>query len=132
MPDLPNPAGGLAALLGIELVEAGPERVVATMPVTPDHHQPMGYLHGGASVAFAETIVSVGAFLGAPKGHTAFGMEINANHLRSKQEGLLTGVGTPVHQGRTSQVWQVEIRDEDEKLICVSRCTVAITPLRTG
>ncbi|MEL6610522.1 MAG: hotdog fold thioesterase [Bacteroidota bacterium] len=132
MAALPNTTGGLAALLGIELLEAGPDRVVATMPVTPDHHQPMGYLHGGASVAFAETLVSYGAFLGAPEGHTAFGMEINANHLRSKQDGLLTGVATPLHQGRTSQVWQVEIRDEAEKLVCVSRCTVAITPLRKG
>lgn len=119
----------LGTTLGIDITEAGPERVVATMPVEPRHHQPLGYLHGGATVALAETVASVGAYLAAPDGHTAFGMEINANHLRPKRDGTLTAVGEPLYQGRSTQVWQVEIRDEREKLICVSRCTLAVVPL---
>ena len=122
----------LGRTLGIELVEAGPDRVVATMPVEPRHHQPLGYLHGGATVALAETVASVGAYLAAPEGHTAFGQEINANHLRSVREGLLTATGTPIHVGRTSQVWGIEVRDEDGRMVCISRCTLAVVPLRAG
>ncbi|HEX9951944.1 MAG TPA: hotdog fold thioesterase [Rubricoccaceae bacterium] len=120
----------LGRTLGIEIAEAGPERVVATMPVGPRVHQPLGYLHGGASVALAETVVSVGAYLAAPDGHTAFGMEINANHLRPMREGMLTATATPVHVGRTSHVWQADLRDEHGHLVCTSRCTLAIVPLR--
>lgn len=120
----------LGDTLGIEIVEGSPERVVATMPVEPRHHQPLGYLHGGATVALAETVASVGGYLAAPEGHTAFGQEINANHLRSVREGTLTATGTPIHVGRTSQVWGIEVRDEEGRLICVSRCTLAVVPLR--
>ena len=120
----------LGRTLGIEIAEAGPERVVATMPVGPPVHQPFGYLHGGASVALAETVVSVGAYLAAPEGHTAFGMEINANHLRPMREGTLTATATPVYVGRTSQVWQAELRDERGRLVCISRCTLAIVAMR--
>ncbi len=120
----------LGRTLGIEIVEAGPARVVATMPVGPRVHQPLGYLHGGASVALAETVVSVGAYLAAPDGHTAFGMEINANHLRPMRAGVLTATAVPVHVGRTSQVWQADLRDEHGQLVCTSRCTLAIVPLR--
>ena len=119
----------LGRTLGIEITEAGPDRVVATMPVEPRHHQPLGFLHGGASVALAETVVSVGAYLAAPEGHTAFGMEINANHLRPMREGTLTATATPVAVGRTTQVWQAELRDERGRLVCVSRCTLAIVPV---
>lgn len=119
----------LGATLGIEITEASGERVVATMPVEPRHHQPLGYLHGGATVALAETVASVGAYLAAPDGHTAFGMEINANHLRPKREGTLTATGEPLYVGRSTQVWSVEVHDERGKLICVSRCTLAIVPL---
>ena len=120
----------LGRTLGIEIAEAGPQRVVATMPVGPPVHQPFGYLHGGASVALAETVVSVGAYLAAPEGHTAFGMEINANHLRPMREGTLTATATPVYVGRTSQVWQAELRDERGRLVCISRCTLAIVAMR--
>ena len=96
------------------------------MPVGPRVHQPLGYLHGGASVALAETVVSVGAYLAAPDGHTAFGMEINANHLRPMREGTLTATATPVYVGRTTQVWQAELCDERGRAVCVSRCTLAI------
>jgi uncharacterized protein (TIGR00369 family) len=122
-------AVGLLATLGIQLVEMGPERVVATMPITPAHHQPLGYLHGGASVALAETVASVGAYLAAGPDKGAFGLEINANHLRPKRSGTLTAVATPLHGGRTTAVWSVEIRDEESKLVCISRCTLALTPL---
>lgn len=120
---------GLAETLGIAYVELTPERVVATMPVTPRHHQPFGYLHGGASVTLAETVASIGAFLNCPPGMAAFGLEINANHLRSIREGLLTAIGLPLHRGRTSHVWEIKLYDDQERLICAARCTVAIVAL---
>jgi uncharacterized protein (TIGR00369 family) len=120
---------GLIDALGIELRETTPERVVATMPVTPRHVQIYGYLHGGASVALAETVASIGCALSCPPGYGAFGLEINANHLRPKRDGLLTATGVPLHRGRTTHVWDVRITDEAGRLICVSRCTVAIVAL---
>jgi uncharacterized protein (TIGR00369 family) len=123
---LPEEMGGVAEVLGIELTEMSPERVVATMPVTSDHHQPFGLLHGGVSVVLAESAASVGGYLAAPDGHTAVGIEINANHVRSMREGRLTAVATPVHTGRTTHVWEIELTNEDDALICVSRCTLAI------
>jgi 1,4-dihydroxy-2-naphthoyl-CoA hydrolase len=122
---------GLGKTLGIEVVELTPERVVATMPVTPRHHQPFGYLHGGASVALAETVASLGGSLNCPRGKAAFGLEINANHLRPKREGLLTAVGTPLHRGRTTQVWEVKIYDEEHILICAARCTLAVVAVES-
>ena len=121
---------GLIATLGIRFLEATPQRVVATMPVTPAHHQPAGYLHGGASVALAETIASLGGTLNCPPEAAANGLEINANHLRSAHEGLLTGEGRPLHVGRRTQGWEVRIRDERERLICVARCTLAVVTHR--
>ncbi|RIH87230.1 putative esterase [Meiothermus luteus] len=120
----------LMKTLGIEILEASPQKVVAAMEVTPRLHQPFGYLHGGASVALAETVASIGAYLGAPEGYTSFGMEINANHLRPVQAGRVVATGVPLHSGRTTAVWNIEIRDEAGRLVCVSRCTLAITPLR--
>ena len=121
----------LVSTLGIQILEASPEKVIAEMEVTPKHHQPFGFLHGGASVALAETVASIGAYLAAPEGHTSFGLEINANHLRSMQSGKVTAVATPLHSGRTTAVWSIEIRDERGRLVCISRCTLAITPVRT-
>ena len=117
---------GITKNLGIEMTELTPERVVATMPVDERHHQPFGYLHGGVSVVLAETVASVGGFINCPPGKVAFGSEINASHLRPKREGALTAVGTPVQVGRTNQVWEIEIRDESDKLVCVSRCRLAV------
>src|SRR5215216_6757239 len=114
----------LGKTLGMEFVEMMPERVVVTMPITPNHHQPFGYLHGGASVALAETVASVGSFLHCAPGHVALCVEINANHLRPKRSGTLTAVGAALYVGQTTQVWEVKIYDEAEKLICVSRCTM--------
>src|SRR5215216_3888739 len=99
----------LGKTLGMEFVEMMPERVVVTMPITPNHHQPFGYLHGGASVALAETVASLGAALNAPPGKVVFGLEINANHIRSRRSGLLTATGKPIHVGQTTQVWEIVI-----------------------
>jgi 1,4-dihydroxy-2-naphthoyl-CoA hydrolase len=121
-----TPTQGLPHTLQMQVVEATPERVVITMPVTAQHLQPWGYLHGGASVALAETAATVGAFLNCPPGMVAFGQEVNANHIRSVQAGLLTATALPLHIGRTSQIWEIDIRNEQQKRICVSRCTLAV------
>ncbi|WAA13959.1 hotdog fold thioesterase [Fervidibacillus halotolerans] len=97
------------------------------MPVDHRTRQPLGYLHGGASVALAETVASVGAFqLIDREKEICFGLEINANHLRPKRDGKVTAEGTVIHRGRTTQVWEVKIKDENNHLICISRCTIAV------
>lgn len=121
---------GMPKDLGVEFSELDPERVVATMPVDGRHLMPLGFLHGGVSVVLAESVATVGAWLDCPEGKVAVGTEINASHVRSKNDGTLTAVGTPVHRSRSSQVWQVEIRDENERLVCVSRCTLAVVDAR--
>ncbi|HEX7736474.1 MAG TPA: PaaI family thioesterase [Ktedonobacteraceae bacterium] len=114
-------------VLDITLVEAEKEKVVATMPIGPNHRQQLGFLHGGISITLAESLASLGSVLNIdPARQMAFGLEINASHLRSKREGRLTGVATPIRLGRTTHVWDVRIIDEDERLICASRCTIAI------
>lgn len=119
--------GTLAESLGMEIIECGKTKVVATMPVDHRTHQPLGYLHGGASVALAETVVSIGGWMhAADEGKVVLGLEINANHLRSVRDGKVTAVGTPLHIGKTSQVWEVKISDDAGKLVCVSRCTLAV------
>ncbi|MFX3622879.1 MAG: hotdog fold thioesterase [Ectobacillus sp.] len=121
----------LMEALGIELGEVSAERVTATMPVHGSTHQPFGFLHGGASVALAETVASVGTYnLIDQENELCFGLEINANHLRSKRSGMVTAVGVPLHKGKTTMVWDIKIMDEEENLICVSRCTVAIKERR--
>jgi len=113
--------------LGIKLTEATRDRVVATMPITSHHHQPMGYLHGGVSVLLAESVASWGSNLNIDTDRQiAFGLEINANHLRPKREGVLTAIAIPLHRGRTTHIWDIRITDENDKLVCISRCTVAI------
>ena len=119
----------LLSTLGIEIVEATKERVVARMPVGPKVHQPFGLLHGGASVALAETVASTGAWMNVDQARErVVGLEINANHLRAKRDGELTAVASPVHVGRRTQVWEVRITDEQGKAVCVSRCTLAVIP----
>lgn len=123
--------GNLAEALGIALIEAGPEQVVATMPVDHRTHQPFGLLHGGASVALAETVASIGAWLNVDREtQGAVGIEINANHLKGKRDGTVTATATPIHRGRTTQVWSIAITDEEGAMICVSRCTLAVVPLK--
>lgn len=121
----------LAESLGMELVEVVSGRVIATMPVDPRTHQPLGLLHGGASVALAETVASLGGwFLVADQGKAVVGQEINANHLRPVRSGKVKAIGEIVHQGRASQVWEIKIYDEAERLICISRCTLAVIEVR--
>lgn len=124
--------GGLAGHLGITIDEVTDERVVASMEVTPAHHQPFGYLHGGASVALAETVASVGSSASVLPEKVAFGLEINANHIRPVKEGRLIATGERVHAGRTTQVWQIRIEDEEGRLVCISRCTLALVPADGG
>lgn len=113
--------------LDIKTIELEKERVVMTMPVGPKTRQPMGLLHGGASVVLAESAASIGTFMNIdPETEAAVGIEINANHIRAKKDGIVTAVATPLHKGRTTMVWDIKISDEEEKLICVSRCTCNI------
>jgi 1,4-dihydroxy-2-naphthoyl-CoA hydrolase len=124
-----NATRNLAETLGIELKELTPQRVVATMPVDDRTRQPFGILHGGASVALAETVASLGGTMNVDLERFAVvGVEINANHIRAKSEGVVTGTGTPIHLGRSTQVWEIRIVDEEDRPICVSRCTLAVVP----
>ena len=119
----------LLTTLGIEIVEATKERVVARMPDGPKVHQPFGLLHGGASVVLAETAASTGGWMQIDQAKERIvGIEINANHLRAKRDGMLTAVALPLHIGRRTHVWDVRISDEEGKLVCISRCTVAVVP----
>jgi 1,4-dihydroxy-2-naphthoyl-CoA hydrolase len=130
--DLQEQAGNtLAHHLGIRFTEIGPDYLRASMPVHPPTHQPTGVLHGGASVALAETIGSVGANLCVDQSrYLCLGQEINANHLRPVSSGLVTATARPYHVGARSQVWHIEIRDERDKLVCVSRLTMAVVERR--
>jgi 1,4-dihydroxy-2-naphthoyl-CoA hydrolase len=116
--------------LGIKITEMGEEQVVATMPVNEATRQPFGILHGGASVALAETVASSGTyhlFINKDKEY-AVGIEINANHVKRKTDGIVTAVGKPVHRGRTIVVWDIRINDEAGELICIARCTMGVFP----
>src|SRR2546427_11485996 len=104
-----TPVQGLGHTLQMQVVEATPERIVMTMPVTTQHLQPWGYLHGGASVALAEPAATARAFLNCPPEMIAFGQEVTANHIRSVPERLLTATATPLHIERTSHVWEMDI-----------------------
>ncbi|WP_035426650.1 MULTISPECIES: hotdog fold thioesterase [Sediminibacillus] len=121
----------LMEALGMQVITQEKNLVEITMPVNKQTHQPMGYLHGGASVALAESAASIASFLNidADK-HQIFGIEINANHIKSKRSGIVTGRATPLHLGKTTMVWDIKIVDEQERLISVSRCTVGVVPLK--
>jgi 1,4-dihydroxy-2-naphthoyl-CoA hydrolase len=113
--------------LGIEYVEVGDDYLKATMPVDHRTRQPMGLLHGGASVALAETLGSAGAFLCVDSNaFSIVGLEINANHVRAVRSGLVTGTAKPIHIGRTTQLWEIRITNEVDKLVCISRITIAV------
>lgn len=113
--------------LDISFTEVGDDYLVATMPVDHRTVQPAGLLHGGASAALAESLGSFGAYLTVDaRQYDCVGIEINANHVRAKTDGQVTGVARPIHLGRSTQVWDIRITDERERLICASRLTVAI------
>ncbi len=115
------------AHLGIEITEAGPDYLIGRMPVDARTKQPAGILHGGASVLLAETLASFGGtFVVDAAIHAVVGQEINANHLRPATGGWVTGTARPVHIGRRSQVWEIHIRGDDGKLVCISRMTLAV------
>jgi 1,4-dihydroxy-2-naphthoyl-CoA hydrolase len=117
--------------LGIIVTEIGVDFLRATMPVNAHTHQPFGLLHGGASVALAETLGSMGSMLCVDaERFSVVGQEINANHVRGMAEGVVTATARPYHLGRTSHVWNVELRDEREQLVCVSRMTIAVIERR--
>ena len=118
--------------LGIEFLEVGDDFITARVPVDTRTRQPYGLLHGGVSVVLAETLGSCGAASAAPPGHRAVGLDINANHLRGATSGWVTGTARAVHVGRTTQVWQIDMVDDQGRPTCVSRITMAILAPRDG
>lgn len=122
----------LVSHLGMRVTEIGPDYVRGTMPVDARTHQPFGLLHGGASVALAESLGSLAGNLVLPaEEHMAVGLDINANHVRAVTSGLVTGTARPLHIGRTTQVWEIRIVDEADELVCIARLTLAVVPRRT-
>lgn len=112
--------------LGIEFLEVGDDFIRARVPVDARTIQPYGLLHGGVSVVLAETLGSCGAAYAVPEGQRVVGLDINANHLKSATHGWVTGTARPVHLGRSTQVWQIELTNEAGELTCVSRITMAV------
>ena len=118
--------GSAVSHLGIEFLEVGDDFITARVPVDARTRQPYGLLHGGVSVVLAETLGSSGAAYAAPSGHRVVGLDINANHLKSASSGWVTGTARPVHIGRTTQVWAIELHNDAGELTCVSRITMAV------
>ncbi|HSV84721.1 MAG TPA: hotdog fold thioesterase [Ramlibacter sp.] len=114
------------AYLGMEFLEVGDDYIVGRIPVDPRTRQPYGLLHGGISVVLAETLGSCGAMFCTPPGQRVVGLDINANHLRGATSGWVTGTTRPVHIGRSTQVWHIDLHDEQGRLTCVSRITMAV------
>ena len=112
--------------LGIEFLEVGDDFIRGRVPVDDRTRQPYGILHGGVSVVLAETLGSCGAAWSVPEGQRAVGLDINANHVRAATSGWVTGTSRPMHLGRTTHVWQIELHDDAGKLTCISRVTMAI------
>ena len=117
--------------LGIEFLEVGDDFITARVPVDARTRQPFGLLHGGVNVVLAETLGSVAANHACPAGYQAVGLDINANHLKGVTRGWVTGITRPVHIGRTTQVWQIDMRNDAGELSCASRLTMAVLPPRT-
>lgn len=123
-------ANTMIATLGIRYTAIGEDWLRGSMPVDHRTHQPYGLLHGGASVALAETLGSSAAMLTLdPAQFRAVGLEINANHVRGVREGMVTGTAKALHIGRSTQVWEIRIEDERQRLVCVSRLTMAVVPV---
>ena len=120
------------AYLGVEFLEVGDDFIKARVPVDPRTRQPYGLLHGGVSVVLAETLGSCGAAYASPPSCRAVGLDVNANHLRGATSGWVTGVARPVHIGRTTHVWHIELTDDTGRLTCVSRITMAILSPDSG
>jgi 1,4-dihydroxy-2-naphthoyl-CoA hydrolase len=119
----------MVSTLDIRVVEVGDDFLRGTMPVDARTRQPFGLLHGGASVALAETLGSLAGNLCLdPEKEVAVGLDINANHIRAVTAGLVTGTARPLHIGRSTQVWEIRIEDDKERLVCISRLTLAVVP----
>jgi len=119
----------MIAHLGIRITDIGDDYLRGTMPVDARTLQPYGLLHGGASVSLAETLGSAAAMLCVdPDKEVAVGLDINANHLRAATGGVVTGTARPIHIGRTTQVWEIRVEDEQQRLVCIARLTVAVVP----
>ena len=117
--------------MGLIYEELDTESVIGTIPVEGRTKQPFGLLHGGASVALAESLASVGAWLNVDETkHDVVGLEINANHIKGVREGFVRGVARPLHRGRSTQVWEIKISSDKGDLVCVSRCTLAVVNKR--
>ncbi|HMT56674.1 MAG TPA: hotdog fold thioesterase [Ottowia sp.] len=112
--------------LGIEFLEVGDDFLRARVPVNAHTRQPYGLLHGGVSVVLAETLGSCGAVYACPEGWRAVGLDINANHIRGATSGWVTGTARPVHIGRSTQVWQIDMHNDEGEITCVSRLTMAV------
>jgi 1,4-dihydroxy-2-naphthoyl-CoA hydrolase len=118
----------LMGALDIHITEIGEDYLRGTMPVDARTHQPYGILHGGASVALAETLGSTASMLCCEDGRAAVGLEINANHLRAVRDGIVTGTARPIHVGRSTQVWEIRIENDAGELTCIARLTMAVVP----
>ncbi|MGB0495064.1 MAG: hotdog fold thioesterase [Kangiellaceae bacterium] len=116
----------LVGTLGIEVTDFGDDYVTARMPVDKRTHQPMGMLHGGASVSLAETVGSLAATMAVDENYYCVGLEINANHLKSTKDGHVHAKATPIHIGRSTQVWDIKIENDAKQLVCASRLTMAV------
>lgn len=122
-----NSANSMGAYLGIEVTEVGKDYICGKMPVDNRTKQPFGLLHGGASVVLAESLGSLGANLAVDMNESyCVGLEINANHVRSVRDGYVFGKATILHAGKNTQIWDIRITDKDDKLVCVSRLTMAV------
>ena len=119
----------LCDTIGMRITEVGDDYVRGTLPVDARTHQPYGLLHGGASIALAETLGSLAGMLTLdPAIEAAVGLDINANHVRGVESGTVTGTARPLHLGRSTQVWEIRIEDEKQRLVCISRLTLAVVP----
>lgn len=122
--------GTACGVMGILITEVGPDYIVGTMPADSRTFQPFGLVHGGANVVLAETLGSVGAnYCVDNSKFYCVGQEVNANHLRGVRSGLVTGRASRLHAGRTSQVWDIKLYDDQNRLTCVSRLTMAVVPI---
>ena len=114
--------------LGIEFVEVGDDFLAARVPVNRQTCQPYGLLHGGVSVVLAETLGSIGAAFCVPEGTRVVGLDVNANHLRGVSQGWVTATAKPVHIGRSTQVWHIDLRDDQNRMVCIARLTMTVLP----
>lgn len=124
-----EPGGNLLETFGLSVDELSEELVTVSLEITPELHQPAGVMHGGISLVLAETAASMGADYASDDNQNVFGMEINANHLKPVESGRLRAEARPLHRGSTTHVWEVNLLNEDDDLVCRSRCTLSVKTL---